>query len=111
MLVILEATAGPIAGRKIEIRAGSILRLGRTPKSDYAIGEDSYLSSQHFAVEYDGTQCRIRDLGSSNGTFVNGERISEIVVREGDSVVAGGREGDLDQATELRCKKALASGE
>jgi hypothetical protein len=90
MVVTLEATAGPIAGRKIEIRAGSILRLGRTPKSDYAIGEDSYLSSQHFAVECDGTQCRIRDLGSSNGTFVNGERISEAVAREGDSVVAGG---------------------
>ena len=90
MVVTLEATAGPIAGRKIEIRAGSILRLGRTPKADYAIGEDSYLSSQHFAVECDGTQCRIRDLGSSNGTFVNGERITETVAREGDSVVAGG---------------------
>jgi hypothetical protein len=90
MLVTLEATAGPIAGRKIEVRAGTILRLGRTPKSDYAIGEDSYLSSQHFAVECDGVQCRVRDLGSSNGTFVNGERITEIVVREGDSVMAGG---------------------
>jgi hypothetical protein len=90
MLVILEATAGPIAGRKIEIRAGTILRIGRTPKSDYAVGEDSYLSSQHFAVECDGAQCRVRDLGSSNGTFVNGERISDIVVREGDSIVAGG---------------------
>jgi len=90
MLVILEATAGPVAGRKIEIRAGTIVRIGRTPKSDYALGEDSYLSSQHFAVECDGTQCRIRDLGSSNGTFVNGERVTEQIVREGDSVVAGG---------------------
>jgi pSer/pThr/pTyr-binding forkhead associated (FHA) protein len=90
MLVILEATAGPVTGRKIEIRAGSILRIGRTPKSDYAIGEDSYLSSLHFAVECDGAQCRVRDLGSSNGTFVNGERVTEILVREGDSVMAGG---------------------
>jgi Domain of unknown function (DUF4123)/FHA domain len=90
MLVILEATAGPVAGRKIEIRAGTIVRIGRTPKSDYALGEDSYLSSQHFAVECDGVQCRVRDLGSSNGTFVNGEKVTEIVVREGDSVVAGG---------------------
>ena len=90
MLVVLEATAGPIAGRKIEVRAGSIVRFGRTPKSDYAIGEDSYLSSQHFSVECDGTQCRVRDLGSSNGTFVNGERVTERVVAEGDSVVAGG---------------------
>jgi pSer/pThr/pTyr-binding forkhead associated (FHA) protein len=91
MLVTLEATAGPIAGRKIEIRAGAIVRLGRTAKADYAIGEDSYLSGQHFAVECDGTQCRVRDLGSSNGTFVNGERVTEtVVVNERDSLVAGG---------------------
>lgn len=90
MILVLEATAGPVAGRKIEVRAGSILRIGRTPKSDYAIGEDFYLSSQHFAVECDGTQCRARDLGSSNGTFVNGDRISEKVLSEGDSLVAGG---------------------
>jgi hypothetical protein len=90
MLVVLEAVAGPIQGRRIEVRSGAILRLGRTAKSDYAIGEDSYLSGQHFAVEYDGAQCRVRDLGSSNGTFVNGDRVTERIVQDGDSVVAGG---------------------
>jgi gamma-glutamylcyclotransferase (GGCT)/AIG2-like uncharacterized protein YtfP len=91
MLVILEAVSGPIAGRKIEVRAGTILRIGRTAKSDYALGEDSYLSGQHFAIENDGNEARARDLGSSNGTFVNGERVaSEAVLREGDSLTAGG---------------------
>jgi len=90
MIVTLEATAGPIAGRKIEIPAGATLRVGRTSKSDYAIREDSYLSGLHFAVECDGPQCRIRDLGSSNGTFVNGDRITECLARNGDSVAAGG---------------------
>jgi hypothetical protein len=91
MLVILEAVSGPVAGRRIEVRAGTILRIGRTAKSDYALGEDSYLSGQHFAIENDGTESRARDLGSSNGTFVNGERVtSGTVLREGDSVTAGG---------------------
>jgi pSer/pThr/pTyr-binding forkhead associated (FHA) protein len=90
MVVILEAISGPITGRRLEVRGGSIVRVGRTGKSDYAIAEDGYLSSLHFSVECDGTQCRIRDLGSSNGTFVNGSRITDQVVREGDSVVAGG---------------------
>src|SRR5271154_2627238 len=91
MLVILEAVSGPIAGRKIEVRAGTILRIGRTAKSDYALSEDSYLSGQHFAIENDGNEARARDLGSSNGTFVNGERVvSENVLREGDSLTAGG---------------------
>jgi pSer/pThr/pTyr-binding forkhead associated (FHA) protein len=90
MLVILESVSGPITGRRIEIRGGSIVRIGRTGKSDHAIAEDSYLSGLHFSAECDGTQCRIRDLGSSNGTFVNGARISEQVVQAGDSIVAGG---------------------
>lgn len=90
MVVILEAVAGPVTGRQIEVKPGTILRIGRTARSDYALGEDSYLSGQHFAVENDGAQCRIRDLGSSNGTFVNGNKIVEHVVQEGDSLVAGG---------------------
>lgn len=91
MLVILEAVSGPIVGRRIEVRAGTILRIGRTAKSDYALSEDSYLSGQHFAIENDGNEARARDLGSSNGTFVNGERVAaESVLREGDSLTAGG---------------------
>jgi len=90
MLLILEATAGPVTGRRIEVPPGSVLRIGRTPKSDYAIGEDSYLSGQHFSVEWDGNGCIVRDLGSSNGTFLNGARITEAPAKEGDSIVAGG---------------------
>jgi len=90
MVVILEAVSGPVLGRRIEVRGGNIVRIGRTGKSDYPIAEDGYLSGLHFAVECDGTQCRIRDLGSSNGTFVNGSRVTEQVVQQGDSVVAGG---------------------
>src|SRR5271154_2884847 len=90
MLVTLEAAAGPVTGRKIQVPAGSIVRVGRTTKSDHALAEDSYLSGQHFAIECDGKQCRIRDLGSSNGTFVNGDRITEHIVQDGDSVAAGG---------------------
>src|SRR5580704_9041952 len=89
MVVILEAVSGPVLGRRIEVRGGSIVRFGRTGKSDYAIAEDGYLSSLHFSVECDGTQCRVRDMGSSNGTFVNGSRITDQVVTEGDSVAAG----------------------
>jgi len=66
------------------------VRIGRAGKSDYAIAEDGYLSGLHFSVECNGSECRIRDMGSSNGTFVNGSRITDQVIREGDSVVAGG---------------------
>jgi hypothetical protein len=101
-VVILVAVAGPVTGRRIEVPAGSLLRVGRTDKSECAIAEDPYLSGQHFSIEHttepesehtsgerDGTLL-LRDLGSSNGTFVNGESITEAEVKEGDSVAAGG---------------------
>lgn len=88
-MVILQAISGPVTGRRIEVPAGTILRVGRTTKSDWAIGEDAYLSGQHFCVEYDGAHCRVRDLGSSNGTFLNGDRVTESEVQEGDSIAAG----------------------
>jgi pSer/pThr/pTyr-binding forkhead associated (FHA) protein len=89
MLVILHAVSGPVTGRRIEIRSGSILRIGRTARADHVIAEDSYLSSQHFALECDRAQCRIRDLGSSNGTFLNGDRVEDAWIRNGDSIAAG----------------------
>jgi hypothetical protein len=89
-MVTLQAVSGPVTGRRIEVPAGTIVRIGRTAKSDCALGEDAYLSGQHFCMEYDGTHCRVRDLGSSNGTFLNGDRVTESEVKEGDSIAAGG---------------------
>ena len=89
MVVVLHAVSGPVTGRRIEVRSGSILRIGRTPRADHVIAEDSYLSSQHFALECDRTQCRVRDLGSSNGTFLNGDRVVDAWIRNGDSIAAG----------------------
>ncbi|MEQ1883839.1 MAG: DUF4123 domain-containing protein [Bryobacteraceae bacterium] len=89
MVVVLHAVSGPVTGRRIEVRSGSILRVGRTTRADHVIAEDSYLSSQHFALECDRSQCRLRDLGSSNGTFLNGDRVSDAWIRNGDSIAAG----------------------
>ena len=90
MKVILEAVAGPAIGRRIEILTGTILRIGRTDKSDVPLPEDGYLSSVHFAVGCDGQRCIVRDMGSSNGTFVNGSRIEETHVSASDHITAGG---------------------
>lgn len=89
-MVILEAISGPITGRQIEVQSGSILRIGRTVKSDYAVSSDSYMSGLHFAVDSSGPQCKVKDMGSSNGTFVNGVKVSEVVVKDGDTIAAGG---------------------
>jgi pSer/pThr/pTyr-binding forkhead associated (FHA) protein len=90
MVVELLVVRGPYAGQQIQVGAGQVVRIGRTDRSNYALANDTYLSGAHFEIGCDERECRIRDLGSSNGTFVNGAKIVEqAVVQEGDQIAAG----------------------
>ena len=89
MQAVLEVTTGPHTGRRIPLSPGVPLRIGRTSKSDYVVAEDTFLSGAHFYVEWSGDGCVVRDLNSSNGTFLNGTRTSEAALREGDIITAG----------------------
>src|ERR1700685_3697149 len=50
--------------------------LGRSSANELCYPEDAGLSRQHLALEKDGDTWVVRDLGSKNGTFVNGIRIT-----------------------------------
>ena len=89
MQAVLEVTAGPHSGQQIVLSPGVPVRIGRTPKADYVVAEDTFLSGAHFYVEWSGDQCIVRDLNSSNGTFLNGTRLSEGILHEGDIITAG----------------------
>ena len=54
---------------------GSII-VGRAPICDIVI-DNNMVSRQHFALEYDGQNMFIQDLATRNGTFVNGNRITQ----------------------------------
>ena len=51
--------------------------------------EDMALSRDHFMVEINPPQCELRDLGSTNGTFVNNQRVDRIRLASGDMIAAG----------------------
>jgi len=89
MPVTLLVVQGPYAGQQIQVGAGQTLRIGRTDRSDYPLPNDTYLSGTHFEVACDEQECRIRDLGSSNGTFVNGVKIDLATLSEGNQISAG----------------------
>lgn len=90
MVVELLIVRGPHAGQQIPVGAGQVVRIGRTDRSNYALSNDTYLSGAHFEIGCDERECRVRDLGSSNGTFVNGAKIIEqAAVQEGDQIAAG----------------------
>jgi hypothetical protein len=71
----LTATAGPDTGKVFEIDRARVV-IGRT--NGEIVLSDSEASRNHAALEFDGEVVRLVDLGSTNGTFVGGERIESI---------------------------------
>lgn len=69
---------------------GECISLGRSSANDVSYPEDASLSRQHLVFEKTGEDCTVRDLGSKNGTRVNGVRLAEKhVLRPGDRITAG----------------------
>jgi adenylate cyclase len=71
-----------------ELRSGATLVVGRAPNSDIPV-IDPTISRRHAEVECDDSGVTIRDLGSSNGTFVNGTRVDASAIVAGDVVTFG----------------------
>jgi hypothetical protein len=89
MKMLLELRSGPNAGTKIPLTPGQPVRIGRTAKAEHVFPADPRMSSIHCAFECDERGCRVRDLDSSNGTFLNGARIKEATLANGDEIRAG----------------------
>ena len=79
--------SGPRTGERLSLRNGFLI--GKQPGCDLLI-EDGYTSSQHAQIGMDHFgNCRLYDTGSTNGTFVNGVRVTEYVLEHGVSVRIG----------------------
>ncbi|HLX60528.1 MAG TPA: protein kinase [Planctomycetota bacterium] len=100
MKVNIEVTAGPARGRIFHINQADLFIVGRAKDSKIALPNDPYLSRQHFVLEIAPPNCKITDLGSKNGTFVNGVRY-------------GGRKPDtkIKQAPDGAMSVTIQSGE
>ena len=76
------------------------LTLGRAPDSDVFIS-DSKVSKKHISIVFENGFIKIKDLSSSNGTFVNGHRIianNYILVTEDDVI----RVGNIDSSLKIK---------
>ena len=66
----------------------TILSIGRDPSNDLVL-PDAMVSRRHALIEYRGSQFFLRDCNSSNGSLVNGDRVTERSLRDGDLVAIG----------------------
>ena len=65
------------------------LDVGRNSENHIVLAHPS-VSSEHCLLEFDGSVCLVKDRGSSNGTYLNNERVDEPrPMREGDLLYIG----------------------
>ena len=99
--LILEATAGDLRGEQFRFTRPSYCVLGRSRVCNLRLPGDATVSRQHCLLELAADGVWVQDLGSLNGTFVNGGKIGQRDARhDGDAtMVRPGRQslrdGDL----------------
>ena len=89
MRVMLELKSKAQTVARIPLQPSQPLRVGRNRQAEQAFPADLRMSSIHCAFECDERGCRVRDLDSSNGTFLNGARVKEATLANGDEIRAG----------------------
>ncbi len=67
---------------------GSVKSIGRSADAEFIV-EAALVSRLHCQFTATADTLRVKDLGSTNGTFVNGKRVSAAELREGDTLSVG----------------------
>src|SRR5262249_29351191 len=75
-------------GKLSEFPLGPRTTLGRHPANTLRLA-DREVSKEHASIERVGTAFVLKDLGSSNGTHVNGRRVRELRLKDGDEIALG----------------------
>jgi adenylate cyclase len=83
--LILVATTGDPS---VRVPAGRTLVVGRSLDCDLSI-RDPTVSRRHAEVGYEAGKLKVRDLGSTNGTFVNGQKGTEFLAPPGSRITFG----------------------
>jgi uncharacterized RDD family membrane protein YckC len=87
---VAKLIVNPTSANRREISLGrtSILTIGRDPSNDLVL-PDAMVSRRHAVIEHRGSQFFLRDCNSANGSVVNGDRVSDRGLRDGDLVAIG----------------------
>jgi hypothetical protein len=84
----LVGMAGTYMGQVFPVAGSAVI--GREPANGVPLDRDTTASRRHAQISAEAGGYRIQDLGSANGTFVNGARVTESLLNPGDEVSIGG---------------------
>ncbi len=91
-IVRLRVTAGPHTGREFQFDQHETLLAGRSSFAQLRLVDDVHFSRNHFRLEVNPPECHLIDLDSTNGTFVNGQRVRQAMLLSGDVIQVGDTE-------------------
>lgn len=89
MRVTLRVIAGPQVGRVFTFDQHETFMIGRSEDSQFCLPHDRFFSRHHCILEIAPPQCFLRDLSSTNGTFVNGIKVETAHLKNGDRIQGG----------------------
>jgi serine/threonine-protein kinase len=90
MRVLIAVIAGPHQGEVFTFAGHDTFLVGRSKRAHFRLPEkDEYFSRIHFLVEVNPPQCRLMDMNSTNGTYVNGQKVLMADLAHGDRIQAG----------------------
>ena len=93
MRVTLRVLAGPYNGQEFTFDQHDTFLIGRNNEAHLCLPDDRFFSRNHCLLEIDPPRCFLRDLGSTNGTFINrGKRLlpgQTQPLHDGDEIIVG----------------------
>jgi pSer/pThr/pTyr-binding forkhead associated (FHA) protein len=84
----LRFISGKYQGGEFPLRMNREIIIGRSSDLDMVLVEDM-VSRRHAKISTNETEVFIQDMGSTNGTFVNGEKVTRSQLQEGDRILVG----------------------
>src|SRR6186713_3231277 len=100
MRVTLHVVAGPQTGRDFTFDQHDTFMIGRSEDAQFCLPQDRFFSRHHCILEIAPPQTFLRDLGSTNGTFVNGIRVETAHLKSGDRIQGGETVLEVEVSTE-----------
>jgi pSer/pThr/pTyr-binding forkhead associated (FHA) protein len=85
---VLKFVAGQYLGDEVVLRPARSLLIGRAPEQGMVLAEDR-VSRKHAVIGWEQEQPVLEDLGSTNGTWVNGEPVQRSPLHVGDRIIIG----------------------